>query len=68
MAFNFLVANHTGLSGVVVDEEITELMGSSAGLFNGSSSANKAARLEDRSECTRWIADYFGGKVRYIDR
>lgn len=35
VAFNFLVANETGLPGVVLDEDVTELVGSSSGLFNG---------------------------------
>ena len=35
VAFNFVVANATGLSGIVLDETMTELVGSSSGLFNG---------------------------------
>eukprot|EP00035_Acanthoeca_spectabilis_P002253 m.86390 g.86390 ORF g.86390 m.86390 type:complete len:861 (+) comp11455_c0_seq2:217-2799(+) len=62
VAFNFLVANETGLPGVVLDEDVTELVGSSSGLFNGSSTASKTARLDFRTECVAWIADYFGGR------
>ena len=61
IAINFVVANMTGLGGVMVADPVFTFLEADDGLYDGSSEASKSARNNLRSECLTWITAFFNG-------
>jgi len=61
VAFNYVVQNATGKPGVVLNDEVIDLPESNSGLYDGSSEASKQLRLDQRTECVKWIKEHFNG-------
>ena len=61
IAFNFVVANLTGLAGVMVDDPVFNFPESDSGLYDASSETSKVVRNNLRGECLTWITEFFNG-------
>ena len=61
IAFNFVVANATRQPGVMLEDPVVDFPESGQGLYDATSEEAKAHRNKLRSECLKWISDFFQG-------